>query len=115
MGVTGLFHTDELPNYGITQEEVDSYQYPRLKYNNSQWSQEKMIQIVNDAKETYDYKAFVFAAAAETRFVFWFNFITESNEWNVQVVDTLTHAQFEHYNLHLEPIVHTYVNITITE
>ncbi|WP_455645807.1 Glu-tRNA(Gln) amidotransferase subunit GatE [Methanosphaera sp.] len=24
MGVTGLFHTDELPNYGITQEEVDS-------------------------------------------------------------------------------------------
>ncbi len=23
MGVTGLFHTDELPNYGITQEEVD--------------------------------------------------------------------------------------------
>ena len=24
MGVSGLFHTDELPNYGITQEEVDS-------------------------------------------------------------------------------------------
>ncbi|WP_084790422.1 Glu-tRNA(Gln) amidotransferase subunit GatE [Methanosphaera sp. WGK6] len=24
MGVTGLFHTDELPNYGITQEEVES-------------------------------------------------------------------------------------------
>ena len=23
MGVSGLFHTDELPNYGITQEEVD--------------------------------------------------------------------------------------------
>ena len=23
MGVNGLFHTDELPNYGITQEEVD--------------------------------------------------------------------------------------------
>ncbi len=24
MGVSGLFHTDELPNYGITQEEVDT-------------------------------------------------------------------------------------------
>ena len=24
MGVSGLFHTDELPNYGITQQEVDS-------------------------------------------------------------------------------------------
>ena len=24
MGVSGLFHTDELPNYGITQEEVDN-------------------------------------------------------------------------------------------
>ena len=34
MGVSGLFHTDELPNYGITQEEVDTIRRDLLLEDN---------------------------------------------------------------------------------
>ena len=36
MGIFGLFHTDELPNYGITKQEIDKlYEFLNIDFNHS--------------------------------------------------------------------------------
>ncbi len=81
----------------LTQETVQTYFYPALTYNQTEWNGLTIDSIVNQAKETFKYHKFKFQLESEAHLAVNATFNEEENRWEVSFLNTFQDAQFRFY------------------
>ena len=99
----------------ITQDIIKTYKYASLRYNQTAWNVSTITSVINEAKQTLDYKIFQFERASEAYCTVMVTFSEEENEWVVSFLDTFQDAQSKFYGFLTGPFMENEVIIHVNQ
>jgi membrane-bound metal-dependent hydrolase YbcI (DUF457 family) len=99
----------------LTQDIIKTYYYVSLAYNQTAWNITTIDLVINEAKQTLDYKIFQFERTSEAYFAVNVAFNEEENEWEVSFLDTFQDAQSKFYGFPSGPFMENEVIIRVSQ
>jgi hypothetical protein len=87
----------------FTQSVEKSYQYQKMTWNQSLWSQNEIDGVLEKSFTTQEYKNYLFRLNPDTRLVFNVSADFEENNWNVQIIDVFDDAQLKYWGFPFSP------------
>jgi hypothetical protein len=99
----------------LTQDIIRTYKYASLTYNQTAWNSTTINSVINEAKQTLDYKAFQYERTSEGYFAVNVTFNGGENEWEVSFLDTFQDAQSTLYGFPSAPFMDNEVIIRVSQ